>query len=314
VLLHVGGRWVAEDGGGHVDYVCPNCTACDDIRLALDGTVTDDNGSAAIHYDLATSSWHTRSGVTSFGLTWPSAPVGEDGCVAGTEDVPYGYDFRCAGSPGTFIAGVNGHSAYVTRRDARGLRRLQHPPRHRHLRRVDRHRRHDAHVPGLRRGLGDVLDQGVPRDGDPAQPGRGRDPGPLDDGDVRDRAGGGSGERLLLPVPDPDLGPDAVVDRAGRLDRLDDAHLRLVRRRLPVGLALRRADQRVHDQVQAPVQRRHRRTEVEHYLTGDCSGSPISIAANDYTTLADFACKPFHLHWTTGSGLGGGPTDVLIDS
>jgi hypothetical protein len=70
----IGGRWVAESGGGHVVAVCPNCTACDGIRLALDGTVTDDNGTAAIHYDLATSTWHTSSGATSFGLTWPGGP------------------------------------------------------------------------------------------------------------------------------------------------------------------------------------------------------------------------------------------------
>jgi hypothetical protein len=110
----IGGRWVAESGGGHVVATCSNCTACDGVRMALDGTVTDDNGTAAIHYDIATSSWHTSSGVTGFGLTWPGAPVGQDGCVEGDEDIPYGYDFRCSGSPGAFTASVSGRTAYVT--------------------------------------------------------------------------------------------------------------------------------------------------------------------------------------------------------
>jgi hypothetical protein len=56
---------------------------------------------------------------------------------------------------------------------------------------------------------------------------------------------------------------------------------------------------------------------VESYLndgSGCAAGSLNNPSANAYTTLADFACKPFHLHWTAASGLGGAGVDVLIDS
>jgi hypothetical protein len=312
----IGGRWVAESGGGHVVAVCPNCVACDGIRMALDGTVTDDNGTAAIHYDLASSNWHTSSGVTGFGLTWPGGPVGQDGCVEGDEDIAYGYTFRCTGTPGIFAAVVTGHTAYVTTDTppafvGYNLHTITGTCGTSTVTSVLTPTSQDCGAVSVTFSVKTYLGTVVPPDPtaieipspsttatfaiplEPVPPSVCCYPCPIPTSDLTLSwiAGDTSTGSTTLHYGSP---TDLYPWTSGCVGPIDGF---LIKFKLQCDV----------DTVNL---------HVESYLndgSGCAVGSLNNITDNAYTTLADFACRPFHLHWTAASGYTGSGVDILID-